>query len=355
MDLERYTKARCKMDCLVSVIVPVYNVSRYLKRCLNSILNQTYRNLEVILVDDGSKDESGKLCDQYAIEDDRVKVIHKQNAGLGMARNSGLDIATGEYVVFIDGDDYIGADHINTMIKLIAETRTDTCLAGHTKVYADRENEHKNVCAGKVFKGNVKEEILPRMCGADINGNDYIEMSVCMVMLSNEIIKNNHLRFVSEREFVSEDLVFDFSYYPLSKGVCVSELTDYYYCDNEGSLTTKYRADRFASQIKMYNMLIEKADNIGIKELCKERLQNTVIAIARYSIKIEYKFAGLNGKKVAKSNVQRICEDKTLSVIFSEYDDSLIKKSSRAVNYLIKRKMYLALKCTMWIKNKFDI
>ena len=168
-------------------------------------------------------------------------------------------------------------------------------------------------------------------------------------------IKNNHIRFVSEREFVSEDLVFDFSYYPLSKGVCVSDLTDYYYCDNEGSLTTKYRADRFASQIKMYNMLIEKAEAIGVKELCKVRLQNTVIAIARYSIKIEYKFAKINGNDVAKNNVKKICEDSTLSTIFSEYDDSLIKRSSRAVNYLIRRKMYLALKCTMWIKNKFDI
>ena len=343
------------MDFLVSVIIPVYNVSKYLDRCLNSILNQTYANLEIILVDDGSKDGSGQICDRYAKIDSRIKVIHKENGGLGFARNSGLDIATGAYIVFIDGDDYIGADHIDSMIRLIANTGTDTCLAGHTKVYADKKIEHKNVCAGKVFKGNVKEEILPRMCGADNNGNDYIEMSVCMVMLTNEIIKNNHLRFVSEREYISEDLVFDFSYYQLSKGVCVSELTDYYYCDNNGSLTTKYRADRFESQIKMYTMLIEKADKIGIKDLCKERLQNTVIAIARYSVKIEYRFAELNGKEVAKFNVQRICEDETLRNIFREYDDSAIKITSRVVNYLIKRKMYLLLKYTMWIKNKFNI
>ena len=343
------------MDSLVTIIVPVYNVSKYLERCLNSILNQTYRNLEIILVDDGSKDDSGDLCDQYAEKDFRIKVIHKENGGLGFARNSGLDIATGDYVVFIGGDDYIGATHIDTMVSMIKKTGTDTCLTGHTKVYADREVEHKNVCAGKVFKGNVKEEILPRMCGADVNGNDYIEMSACMVMFSNEIIKNNHLRFVSEKEFVSEDLVFDFDYYPLSKGVCVSELADYYYCDNEGSLTTKYRDDRFASQIKMYNMLVEKAKGIDILNLCKNRLQNTVIAITRYSIKIEYKFAGLNGNAAAKENVKKICEDKTLALIFAEYDDSSIKKSSRAVNYLIKRKMYLALKYIMWIKNKFDI
>ena len=82
------------------------------------------------------------------------------------------------------------------------------------------------------YKSNVKEQILPRMCGANTYGKDYIEMSVCMVLLSNEIIKQNHLRFVSEREYVSEDLVFDFEYYPLSKSVCISDDADYYYCDN---------------------------------------------------------------------------------------------------------------------------
>lgn len=343
------------MNDLISIIVPIYNVEKYIYRSVDSILNQTYKNLEIILVDDGSLDKSNFICDEYALKDSRVKVIHKQNAGLGFARNSGLDIAAGKYVTFIDGDDYIGSTHIEDMYLLIEKTKTDTCIAGHTKVYARKQEEHINVCSGKVFKGNVKEEILPRMCGADSKGSDYIEMSVCMVLLSNEIIRNNNLRFVSEREYVSEDLVFDFDYYSLSKGVCISDLTDYFYCDNEGSLTTKYRKDRFESQIKLYKLLSQKAINLGIGQQCIRRLQNTVLAIARYSIKIEYKFMKQNGANVAKENVKAICTDKTLKNIFNEYDDSGIKKSSRIVNYLIEQESYTLLKITMDFKNTFNI
>ena len=306
-------------------------------------------------MDDGSADNSGSICDKYAGKDVRIKVVHKNNGGLGFARNSGLDIATGKYVTFIDGDDYIGKTHIEEMYALIQNTKTDTCMGGHTKVYANKEVPHKNVCAGKVYKNDVKAEILPRMCGASPKGEDYIEMSVCMVLLSNEIIKEHHLRFVSEREYVSEDLVFDFEYYPLSKGVCISQQVDYYYCDNEGSLTTKYRPDRFDSQIKLYEMLCKKAKSLGIEKQCTERLQNTVLAIARYSVKLEYKFEKHNGKQVVRENVKRICENKILKEIFDEYDDSQIRRTSQLVNGLIKNKKYSVIRIAMMLKNVFSI
>ena len=343
------------MGELISVIVPIYNVEKYVCRCVDSIINQTYDQLEIILVDDGSLDKSGSICDEYKCKDSRIKVIHKKNAGLGYARNSGLDIATGKYVTFIDGDDYIGKNHIEYMKALIDQTDTDTCIAGHTKVYSNKAIQHKNVCAGEVFKENVKEKILPRMCGANSKGGDYIEMSVCMVLLSNEIIQRNHLRFVSEREYVSEDLVFDFEYYPLSKGVCVSDIVDYFYCDNEGSLTTKYRGDRFESQIKLYKLLLEKSKQLNIDNLCKKRLQNTVIAIARYSVKLEYKFENIIGEKRAENNVKVICENHTLQDIYNAYDDSKIKKTSQIVNWMVKNKKYNLLRIIMKIKNLFGI
>ena len=95
---------------LVSIIVPVYNVERYLDKCIQSISNQTYRNLEIILVDDGACEGSGKICDQWAQRDHRIQVIHKENGGLSDARNSGIDIATGKWLMFIDGDDSISPD-----------------------------------------------------------------------------------------------------------------------------------------------------------------------------------------------------------------------------------------------------
>lgn len=338
---------------LISVIVPVYNVAPYLERCVASVLNQTYENLQIILVDDGSTDGSEALCDSISSVDERIFVIHKQNEGLGFARNSGLEVATGKYVTFVDGDDYIGASHIERMYALIENTGTDTCIAGYTKEYYHKRVPHISVCAGKVFRQNIATEILPRMCGADSNGRDHIEMSVCMVLFSNEIIRQNQIRFVSEREYISEDLVFGFDYYPVSKGVCVSNLVDYFYCDNAGSLTTSYREDRFAKQIELYALLKSKAADLGIEDECIGRLQNTVLAIARYSIKLEYKFEKLNGREKTRDNVEKICTNKTLNEIFSMYDDRKNKLTSRVVNFLIRHERCNIIRSIMVMKNIF--
>lgn len=107
----------CEMDRLVSVIVAVYNIEEYLPRCVDSILAQTYEKLEIILVDDGSTDKSGRICDEYAEKDSRIQVIHKKNGGLSDARNAGMDIATGEYIGFVDGDDWIDRDMYRAMYE----------------------------------------------------------------------------------------------------------------------------------------------------------------------------------------------------------------------------------------------
>ncbi|WP_330623213.1 glycosyltransferase family 2 protein [Kineothrix sp. MSJ-39] len=340
---------------LISIIVPVYNVEKYLARCIDSILKQSYSNLEIILIDDGSTDTSGTICDQYTMKDQRIRVVHKKNEGLGYARNSGIELANGKYITFIDSDDYIGEKHIEKMYNLIINTNTDTCLAGHTKVYATHEEKNTNTCSGKVFYGNVAEEILPRMCGADSSGKDYIEMSVCMVLLSNDIIQKNKLRFKSERELISEDLDFDFDYYPLSQGVCVSEIADYYYCDNEGSLTTKYRKNRFDSQVVLYDVILSKAKKLEIEKQCVSRLNTTLIAIARYSIKLEYKFASENGIHNARKNVKNICENVKLQQIMKEYNDKGLRKASKIVNLFIKKKWYFMIEITMKFKNRFSV
>ena len=105
------------MEPIVSVIIPVYNVEQYLKRCIDSVIDQTYRNLEIILVDDGSNDGSGEICDNYAQNDSRIKVIHKSNGGLSDARNAGIDRSTGIYIMFVDSDDWINRECVELLIR----------------------------------------------------------------------------------------------------------------------------------------------------------------------------------------------------------------------------------------------
>lgn len=116
------------MEELVSIIIPVYNVEEYLDECIQSVINQTYKNLEIWIVDDGSKDSSGKMCDKYKEKDSRIKVIHKPNGGLSSARNAALDKITGEYVFFLDSDDYIALDFIETHLELMIKNDADVVM-----------------------------------------------------------------------------------------------------------------------------------------------------------------------------------------------------------------------------------
>ena len=125
------------MKYVVSVIVPIYKVEKFLYKCIKTILQQSYKNLEIILVDDGSPDNCGKMCDEYATQDRRIKVIHKQNGGLSDARNAGIDIATGDYITFIDSDDYIMSDMIESLMNIIVEEDTDIAQCDYIRSEGD--------------------------------------------------------------------------------------------------------------------------------------------------------------------------------------------------------------------------
>lgn len=131
------------MEPLISVIVPIYQVEKYLHKCINSILEQSYSNIECILIDDGSQDGCPQICDEYAKRDERVKVIHKENGGLSAARNTGLDIASGEYICFVDSDDWIHLEYIEKMYKAIRETEADIAICDMQYVYEESYNGEK--------------------------------------------------------------------------------------------------------------------------------------------------------------------------------------------------------------------
>ena len=143
------------MNELISVIVPVYNVEEYLPKCIESIINQTYKNLEIILVDDGSTDNSGRICDEYAKKDDRIIVFHKENGGLSDARNCGIDAATGDWVQFVDSDDYIHQTMVEKMYSSCKRNQTKLAVCGRVDVNAETGEETIILCP-------QKEEVISR-------------------------------------------------------------------------------------------------------------------------------------------------------------------------------------------------
>lgn len=124
---------------LVSVIVPVYNVENHVEKCLVSIMNQTYQHLEILVIDDGSTDDSGVICDRMAAEDSRIRVVHQKNAGVSSARNKGLDICSGSYVLFVDSDDWIEPEMVELMVSAIEKTNTDLAVCQINDVYPQED------------------------------------------------------------------------------------------------------------------------------------------------------------------------------------------------------------------------
>lgn len=336
----------------ISIVVPVYNVENYLVRCIESILNQTYKNIEIILVDDGSTDSSGIMCDQYKT-DSRFKIIHKDNEGLGIARNTGILYSTGKYIMFVDSDDFIDKDMIKNLYFDLKMKDADTCIGGFKRISQSSICVYRNHYAGKVFSfPNIVPNVLGKMFGKN-NGtyDDHIEMSVWKVLFSAQIIKNNNLSFPSERKFISEDIIFDTDYFPHSKRVVMSEDVGYNYCDNANSLTTKYNPNRFTLQKQLFLELKKRAKRLEIYGLVNQRILNTFVANTRYTIKLDQKF--LNDVE-AKEKIRIICKDSVLQKALREYHVNEGIKSNIINKLILHNKINLLCKI-MKLKNKLNI
>ena len=232
---------------MITVIIPVYNVEKYVAQCLDSILGQTYTNLEIILVDDGSTDASGRICDEYANLDTRIKVIHKENGGLSSARNAALDIATGEYIAFVDSDDYLALDTLEKCHAKLLKTNADVCMFSHYIVNATSQAAN-TLPFDKEFYNHeeVKSIIFPKFFGKTKTDSE-LEGFVCRQIFKREIIGN--LRFRSEREYFAEDVVFDIELYKKVSAFCVIDEPLYYYRYVSSSLSNKYRENLFQNPI----------------------------------------------------------------------------------------------------------
>ncbi len=170
---------------LVSVVVPVYNVKKYLEKCLESLLSQSYEKIEILVVDDGSTDGSGKLCDQFAKRDKRIKVFHKKNGGLSDARNYGIKIANGKYVCFVDSDDYVKKTYVEKLYKAISENKADIAVCGFEQIVCDEGNKKSEVVpTARVRTG--KEATIEFLTG-DFNLVAWNKMYLKELFVKNEI------------------------------------------------------------------------------------------------------------------------------------------------------------------------
>lgn len=228
---------------IVSIIVPVYNAAKTLSenktvlhRCIDSILDQEYRDYELIVVDDGSKDESGKILDEYAAKDERINVIHKENSGVSNTRNLAIQNARGKYIQFLDADDWITTDATKSLVRTMEESKADLVIADFYRVVGENTSHKGRIDSDKVL---TRDEFADYMIQ---NPADYYYGVLWNKLYKKSIIDTYHLKMDASLSW-SEDFIFNLEYLLHVKHVAPLQLPIYYYVKTEGSLVSQSRFD----------------------------------------------------------------------------------------------------------------
>ncbi len=260
---------------LISIIVPVYNVEKYLDKCVESIVNQTYKNLEIILVDDGSPDNCPTICDKWLQKDDRIKVIHKLNGGVSSARNEGIRNTLSEYLMFIDSDDEIEKDMVHKLFTSLSENGSDVSVCNMNFVNETGDILYSSDFPAKVCTENIVTDYL-----ADIYG-----IGPCNKLYRADIIKNNSILFDTDLIY-GEDNLFNYHYFKLCKKVSVIDDKLYnYFITNEGSSTyglTKGYLNSWRLTKRLMNEEIENKENYII--LLNKYFDQLAVIAAKLSV-----------------------------------------------------------------------
>ncbi len=307
---------------LISIIIPVYNMEKYLKRCVDSVLDQTYKNIEIILVDDGSSDLSPKICDEYEKKDNRVKVIHKKNGGLSAARNSGIKVASGEYIGFIDSDDFIDSDMYEMLYN--GMKKGDCSISnvnfryyyddGTTKKYFE---EYENGCVYKYEQ--FLKDMLTRSCN----------ISVCSKLFKKEIFEQV---FFDENK-LNEDFLFMLDLVKKKINIYSLNKTKYNYCVRKGSI----------SRTSFSNALIDSVDNsLYALEYVREdypHLEEAALYLCFYqrmSYLLTIPFEKMNSGNKHYSQVIRFIRENRFNILKNKYLSDKMKLSLLGISFFSK-------------------
>lgn len=336
----------------VSIVVPIYNVEQFLDRTMQSLLSQTLKNIEIIMVDDESPDNCPAICDRYAEQYPNVKVVHKKNAGLGMACNSGIEVASGEYIAFCDSDDYVDKDMYETMYNAALKYDADAVYTG-IKTVNEREEVHvmNEYPSCQIFQGKNKiHAFLMDMISSE--PSDTIErrvpMSAKVVLYRKDLIDTNKLRFVSERVIISEDLVWNMDVLNHSKCIVTLPQTFYYYYNNTASLSKKIRTDRFPFFKTMREALIKRSLEYHMPDEVLLRIDRMFIGYCRFFIGSILK-SGLKQKDKRKI-VSDVCVDDIWKKIYASYPVKKMPKGHRLMAFLMKYNCYSLMSLVYRIK-----
>ncbi len=300
----------------ISVIVPVYNAEKTIERCVNSITGQTFADMEILLVDDGSKDNSGALCDKLAQSDNRLRVIHKENAGVSAARNTGMDEATGEYILFVDSDDYLPLDYVEEMVKAQKAFGKDAFVWTTIQVVSDNNSVQEE-------RYIYSEEKYAKVCRKDVLklSAKYLLNSPVNKMYLREVLNKNNLHMKKDIS-IAEDLLFNLQYLDAVGEVPIvvlNQMTYYYVRNGQPSLDSGYRKNYYTIHKMVLGQMWEYVKKWEVQKV------DIPLFHKRYWEYMQNAFSNLENHNCPLSKFQKFTEKSRITVD-RHFQKSLLQK-----------------------------
>lgn len=320
----------------ISIIVPVFNTGNYLHKCLKSILSQKLTNFELILIDDGSSDNSGEICDEYAKNDNRIKVIHKKNEGVSIARNTGLSIAEGEYIGFIDSDDWIDEDMYFELYKSAKGKKSDIVMCDTITKYDDKSDEQDTITQLSEDTLLCKNELYPKLL-CEMAG------SACRCIYKREVLEKNNIIFPPNIPF-SEDRIFNILAMGCTDSICYIKKSFYNRYMRKGSAVNKYYKDMIELVLKARTGIMKALDLAwNGNEEYKKAYEEQTLGLTFASINNEF-YKDAKGTFIEKyQNVKKICNKEEVREAIKLLD----RKDLRSKLILKKRVFMLCVTAKM--------
>lgn len=307
----------CEMP-LVSIIVPVYKTEKYIHECVDSLINQTLKDIEIILVDDGSPDNCPAICDAYADKDNRIVVIHKDNGGLSDARNVALKTAKGDYIGFVDSDDFVEPTMFEKLYNSAITHNSDISICSHSLINSSRKDLSLPFKSDVYKDDEIVDNFIIPLLGDDRDADIYyLEGFVCRQLFKRDLIADN--KFKSERAFFAEDVVFDLEVYQKCSKMSVVNEPLYCYRYNEESLSNRYRPNVWNMLFNLLSFMDSIIDSLGIQEKSLVRNTNQIIRFIKFSL------INLKKEECPLTKKEKINELKT--IFESKYAKTVLKTS----------------------------
>jgi glycosyltransferase involved in cell wall biosynthesis len=327
---------------LVSVVVPVYNAEIYITRCIESILAQTYENIEIILINDGSADHSEHIINTFAIKDERVSAVHKINGGVSEARNIGINVAKGDYITFVDADDTLNINAVETMIGLMKKSAADVVRTNYTSY---RSGIKKTGLVGLPLKLYENEEILriiKKVILGDIQGYSWL------LLINMDILRNSNIRFDSSLSMM-EDTKFYVDLFGSCRSVYLSDTVTYNYMINTTSASRNiHNYKRNAEDIIKLNQYFKDNYSKKIKNLSTELdSDNVVFLSSQIALAVEHPN---HAHSVALSNLAWLSKNISFNALYDNANFSKASIYSRMVVFFIKKQITFPVLCLFMVR-----